>query len=96
MNHLENILGNELFFTHPHGLSINLTLEFDMLEFLEIDCLQTGELDSSLEVFLTSHRGKLAGKGGQLGSTSMRCYIPGLWGHNFSSGRVLKGDYCDG
>ena len=62
-----------------------------MLEFLEIDCLQTGEHDSSLEVFLTSHRGKLVGKGGQLGSTSMR-----LWGQNFSFGRVLKGDCCEG
>ena len=37
-----------------------------MLEFLEIDCLQTGELDSSLEVFLTSHGGKWLEKEGSL------------------------------
>ena len=33
-----------------------------MLEFLEIDCLQTGKLDSSLEFFLTSHRGAIGWK----------------------------------
>lgn len=54
------------------------------MEFLEIDYSQTGELGSSLEFFLTSHRGKLAGKGGQLGSTSVRRYTCGLWDRAFS------------